>query len=59
MSPEERQASRPADEIEVTPEMVKAGIRAWIDADYDFAPQDEIVKRIFLAMLNRHTGAAD
>ena len=52
----ERQAS--ADEIKITPEMVDAGLWAWIEADEAFETKEVTVKRIFRAMLNRSEGPA-
>jgi hypothetical protein len=37
-------------EIEVTPEMIEAGIAAYYAANARFEFEDEIVKRIYLAM---------
>ena len=46
-------ADRPADfttEIEVTPEMIEAGERAYYDFDKRFEMPSNLVERVFLAM---------
>jgi hypothetical protein len=41
------------EEIEVTEEMIEAGVDAWYDSDREYDKPSEIVKRIFLAMCSR------
>ena len=38
------------EEIEITPEMVAAGVRAYFSRDSRFESEDEIVTNIFIAM---------
>jgi hypothetical protein len=44
-------AGAPADEIEITPEMIEAGTLALSKHDEEFESSDEAVVRIFRAML--------
>jgi hypothetical protein len=39
------------DEIEVTPEMIEAGIYAYLDCDREHDPDSQIVSQVFEAML--------
>ena len=39
------------DEIEITPEMIEAGVVAYYASDRRFDTEDEIVTRIFKAMV--------
>jgi hypothetical protein len=39
------------DEIEVTPEMIEAGVAAYYGSDRRFDADDEIVTRIFKSMM--------
>jgi hypothetical protein len=39
------------DEIEITPEMIEAGIEAYIDGEEYFEGRDDIVMRIFKKMI--------
>ena len=40
-----------APEIEITPEMMKAGLSAWYDYDSRFESEEDGVRAIFVAML--------
>jgi hypothetical protein len=44
------EAGAPGDEIEVTPEMIEAGVDAYIENDRFFHLPEEIVRNIFIAM---------
>ena len=51
---------RPAsdiDGIEITPEMIEAGIMQYVSADDILETQEEIVTRIYRAMANARMGA--
>ena len=48
----ERQVSA-TDEIEITPEMIEAGLEEFGTYDSRFDVEEDVVKRIFLAMLRR------
>jgi len=43
-------AGVPNDEIEVTPEMVHAGVMRYYDFDKRFYDKDEILAKVFIAM---------
>jgi hypothetical protein len=44
-------AGAPADKTEITPEMKQAGAFAWAQGDSEFDSPEEIVSRIFRAMM--------
>ena len=46
---------RPADEIEVTPEMVNAGVIAYLDYNLDYCEIEDRIEAIFLAMTRAKT----
>ena len=49
---------RPADEIEITPQMIGAGLeayRAYRSDDRDVVPDEQIVREVLEAVLSRHT----
>jgi hypothetical protein len=54
------EAGAPADEIEITPEMIAAGVRVLWDSGAIEAPMEdfnrELVEKIFVAMLHALTG---
>jgi hypothetical protein len=52
---------RPEDDIEVTPEMIEAGISALYDRDNDpaWCSDEERIERIFRAMIAAKSAASD
>ena len=45
-------------EAEVTPEMIEAGMDAWIASDKAYEKMEKTIVRIFVSMLNRQRVAA-
>lgn len=40
-------------EIEITPEMIEAGLGAWSDFDERFESPEEMIERVYRAMISR------
>ncbi len=45
-------AGAPVDEIEITPEMIEAGLEKLFDYDHGFSNENDIVAEIFRVMLS-------
>lgn len=53
--------ARPAEhspEVEITPEMIEAGLSAYYAYDSRFDPEEELPRRIFVAMLRARVARA-
>jgi hypothetical protein len=48
----DRQAVKPTEEIEITPEMIEAGVSVLLAADYRFESHADVVKDILRAVRN-------
>lgn len=46
---------RPADEIEITPEMIKAGVRALAECHSDFFDPEDVVAVLYREMRRLHS----
>jgi hypothetical protein len=51
-----RAAGAPENEIEVTPPMIEAGVGELCCSNEDFESKEEIVSRIYLAMISAPSG---
>jgi hypothetical protein len=53
-----KQSQSDATSIEITAEMVKAGITAWYDYDSRFEAEEDAIRAIFLAMMEANRARA-
>lgn len=53
----DRPALKKGQEIEVTPEMIKAGVPELLDYDPRYEPPEAAVERLFAAMMEAYKGA--
>jgi len=51
----DRAAGAPANEVEITPEMIEAGLKPLFNYDPDFSNEKDIVVEVFRAMLSVST----
>jgi hypothetical protein len=49
-----KSAGAPANEIEITPEMIKAGVSVLLAGDFRFETHEELIEDILVAALKTH-----
>lgn len=51
MTLDQQRGNTPTDEIEITPEMIEAGVLAFVEHDDFFEGKEDAVRRVFRAMI--------